>query len=47
MGNKHSSSISPNNIYIDNKYGHVQGSSNESKIHIFSIIFDQLNKYIN
>jgi hypothetical protein len=35
------------NIYIDNKYGHVQGSSNESEIHIFSIIFDQLNKYIN
>lgn len=35
------------NIYIDNKYGHVQGSSKESKIHIFSIIFDQLNKYIN
>jgi len=35
------------NIYIDNKYGHLQGSSNESKIHTFSIIFDQLNKYIN
>jgi oligopeptidase B len=35
------------NIYIDNKYGHLQGSSNESKTHTFSIIFDQLNKYIN
>jgi len=35
------------NIYIDNKYGHLQGSSNESKTQTFSIIFDQLNKYIN
>lgn len=34
------------NIYIDNKYGHVQGSSTESKIHMYSIIFGQLNKYI-
>jgi protease II len=30
------------NIYIDNKYGHVQGSSQESKRHIYSIIFGQL-----
>jgi protease II len=30
------------NIYIDNKYGHTQGSSEESKIHIYSIIMDQL-----
>ena len=34
------------NIYIDNKYGHTQGSSNESKIHIYSIIMQQLNQYI-
>jgi oligopeptidase B len=34
------------NIYIDNKYGHTQGSSDESKAHSYSIIFDQLNKFI-
>ena len=34
------------NIYIDNKYGHTQGSSEESKVYIYSIIFDQLNQFI-
>jgi protease II len=30
------------NLYIDNKYGHTQGSSVDSKIHTYAIIFDQL-----
>jgi oligopeptidase B len=30
------------NLYIDNKYGHTQGSSVDSKIHTYAVIFDQL-----
>jgi len=33
-------------IYIDNKYGHTQGSSKTSANHTFAIIFDQLNQII-
>jgi protease II len=33
-------------IYIDNKYGHTQGTSKKSKLHIYSIIMEQLDTYI-
>ena len=33
-------------LFIDNKFGHTQGSSIQSKIESFSIIFDQLFRYI-
>jgi len=34
-------------IYIDNKYGHTQGSSMESANHSIAIIYDQLNQAIH
>ena len=34
------------NLFIDNKYGHTQGSSKESASHAYSIIFDQLYRYV-
>jgi oligopeptidase B len=34
-------------LFIDNKFGHTQGSSATSKIESYSIIFDQLFSYIN
>ena len=34
-------------IFIDNKYGHKQGSSSTTKIYLYSIIFDQLERYIS
>jgi len=34
------------NLYIDNKYGHTQGSSSDSKIHTLAIIFDLLGQYV-
>jgi oligopeptidase B len=33
-------------LFIDNKFGHTQGSSIQSKIESFSIIFDQICRYI-
>ena len=33
-------------LFIDDKFGHTQGSSIQSKIESFSIIFDQLFRYI-
>lgn len=33
-------------LFIDNKFGHTQGSSIQSKIESFSIIFDQIFRYI-
>jgi len=35
------------NIFIDNKFGHKQGSSITNKIKTYSIIFDQLERYIS
>jgi oligopeptidase B len=35
------------NIFIDNKFGHKQGSSITNKIKSYSIIFDQLERYIS
>ena len=34
-------------IFIDNKFGHKQGSSVTNKIKSYSIIFDQLERYIS
>ena len=34
-------------IFIDNKFGHKQGSSVTNKIKMYSIIFDQLERYIS
>ena len=34
------------NIYIDNNFGHVQGSSLDSKCKSYAILMDQLLKYI-
>ena len=33
-------------IFVDNKFGHTQGSSSESNMKSFAIIFDQLYRYI-
>ena len=33
-------------LFIDDKFGHTQGSSIQSKIESFSIIFDQIFRYI-